>query len=298
MINILLLFRTAVAISAERNLFNSEANPNYNVKTDNPSYYDPTLDELEMGYTLRASKYWGIQMRKEKCLRIAFSGGSQTANIETYTFEGVKVDGYIEAFKKALHRQYPRSWDKEKFKLYMEGVSGHGPSISRLSFFDEPSSEWPNVVSLEYALNCEASSWDCVIGADNLINRINEQYHRANLTKPAYFFLEFFRTGYFYGDGWFYSDQKGLEFDPKVVNITATHETSVEVSLSEIKDLAPHSTKGFGKFGRGGIGGMYFLEMARFYGYPFISVKDALFPSFVRFYSTHLREDKWPYGGR
>ena len=50
------------------------------------------------------------------------------------------------------------------------------------------------------------------------------------------------------------------------------------------------------KIGRGSPVGMNFLELARFYRYPFLSFKDAMFPSFVRFFLTHPLHHHWPYG--
>ena len=39
---------------------------------------------------------------------------------------------------------------------------------------------------------------------------------------------------------------------------------------------------------------VYLLELARFHQFPFISVKDAFFPAFTRFYSYYPNSVAWP----
>ena len=66
-------------VSWQSPFFDPNWNPLANNPRDNPLFYNPTLEELERGVTLHASSQWGARIRKEKSLRIAFVGGSQTA---------------------------------------------------------------------------------------------------------------------------------------------------------------------------------------------------------------------------
>ena len=267
-----------------RKLFDSSDNPTTPYGRDNGAYYDPTPDEIESGYTLHPSKFWGALMRKQKALRIAFIGGSQTA----------MNPGFVSMFETAMKKEYPTHWNLSNFVVYNEGLSGHAPERRIFSFFHQPPEKWPNVIGFAYSLNCENAIWWCVVVLDNVVEFINGHYEQLNLTLPVYYYTEFFRTDVFYRPHW--TGNHLPEFDPLRMNISAYPNNYINTTA--IKQLNPLGMEaGSHDFMRGGPSGMFFLEFCRFYRLPYISLKDALFPSFARFYTTHNETDFWPYGG-
>ena len=88
---------------------------------DNISYWYPTDDELESGYAYHAYKWWGARVRKDKKLKIAFVGGSQTYFTQ-----------YPKKLGKLLKEYLGATWD---VKTYNEGASGMGPSL-RIFLFE------------------------------------------------------------------------------------------------------------------------------------------------------------------
>jgi len=236
---------------------------------DNRDFYDPTPVELQQGIAFAAPKYWGVHVRRDKSLRVAFIGGSQTAP------ESVYVESFREQMKETSASM---GW---KVAVYNEVLNGIYPSTQVLNFLKLTKTEWPNIICIEPCLHCEVSDhWPCSYMIDNLKYFINRQYKEAGLDLPYYIFLEFFTASDKY---W----QHRSEW------LSVTSRVALPVSISRAVELSDHLNKRM--FSRGVPYAPFLMDMARFYGIPVLSVTDVLYPSFVRFHLTHEENERWPY---
>ena len=110
-----------LACIGEVELFVSESKNEEDRRTlvtnqDNREFYDPTSVELEQGTAFAAPKYWGVHIRRDKSLRVAFIGGSQTSSDSFY------VNNFRDSIKKLSANL---GWN---IAVYNEGFNGTSPS--------------------------------------------------------------------------------------------------------------------------------------------------------------------------
>ena len=182
------------------------------------------------------------------------------------------------------------TWDVKKCIIYNEGVGGTYPGIKLYNFENRHLSEWPNVISIEYGINSDPD-YRSIESIDSIIYFLKRKYQRKNLDIPYFMFLEFHTIGYAYHD----LQGRPSVFYPNYIKETENL-TVIELNPN-ITWLTPSSPGLNRQFARGSGAGMFILELARFHQAPFFSAKDALFPSFTRFFATHPVTDKFPLGG-
>lgn len=119
---------------------------------------------------------------------------------------------------------------------------------------------WPNVVILEFTVNCQVS-WDCVRALDKLIHIIEQKYHGENLAAPAFIILELLR-------------------------VTVPQPDAAMSAEDRVRALSAHADERNGEydsdFNRGTHGGFMQNAISRFYGHAFISNADVLYPAYTR----------------
>lgn len=243
---------------------------------DNRAYYDPTPVELQQGTAFAAPKYWGVNIRRSKSLRVAFIGGSQT-----------RQGHYIRAFYEAMNETITKMKSNWNFAIYNEGMSGSAPKIRSYKFFGSNASEWPNVIGIEPCLNCAHKKkivyHGCSTDIDNLKYFINREYSQRGLDVPSYFFIEFFRASEHLWElsslsrNWDLLPRKALP-----INASKANELTFDGRDREV-------------YTRGTMYAPFMMDFARFYGMPVLSEADVLYPSYVRFFLTHTDNERWPY---
>lgn len=246
----------------------------------NPSNdFHPTQDEISRGFVHAAPIAWGVRVRLENSLRLMTLGGSNTA-------VGSNGQYYVDRLRDVIVR-----WSKQGLigvdsYVMNEGIVGTGPTRKQYFFDRELPSKWPNIISLEFAVNVP-NSWQYALDLDDLIFFINSKYAAQNLPYPAYFLIELFRIDHLYPDTTklLWQDAPHTSPKPRLDSSGMSRLNSDSVDL----DYSASS------FNRGSMGGAVLDALARFYGYPLLSMTDALYPSFVRYYSTYSNETMWPY---
>jgi hypothetical protein len=167
------------------------------------------------------------------------------------------------------------------FIVYNEGVPGTYPSIRPFHFFALNISQWPNVICIEPCLNCGGNDhYHCSLSIDNMKYFINGQYEQNGLDSPDYLFLEFFQPA-----------------ETSIVNEFNLTSNDIKIPSqlnASNADSSVHKSMSANNM-RGNMFASKLLDMARFYGFPLLSVTDVLFPSWVRFFLTHADNERWPY---
>lgn len=234
--------------------------------------FDPTLEELSRSATLKVLPHWGVNLRKERSLRLLALGGSNTANNDYF---------YVKLLKDQLEK-HASVFGKNAY-IINGGVSGRGPVTQTFAFETTlPLSDWPNAVSLEYCVNLDMT-WDAAQEVDVLINSMRAKWMQRGLPPPAIFFIELLKVRNFYPP----RSRERSSLKPFDKSHTVL-DHSAAAHLTPLTSSSP-------TFNRGGGAGSPLLALARFYGYPFISYVDAMWPSFVRFYSSFGNSTMWPY---
>jgi hypothetical protein len=143
-------------------------------------------------------------------------------------------------------------------------VGGASPALffgKAFRFENLPPERWPNVVILEFAINCQIS-WECVKQLDVLIHIIEQKYHSESLSAPSFIILELLRM--------------------------TVPLPEVDMSVEDrVKALSLHSQgmeeKGYEPdFNRGTHAGFMLNALSRFYGHSYISNADVLYPAYTR----------------
>eukprot|EP01034_Spumella_vulgaris_P026769 gene26769-33402_t len=144
-------------------------------------------------------------------------------------------------------------------------------------------SKWPNVVMLDFTLNTLASDgWESTKSIDKIIRGINQKYFAKNLQIPEYYLLELVLL-------------YGFRVDAKKHNQNITFSEA----LNRYNNLSSNPSDSFfagNGFDRGCVNCAYFNSYAQFYGYPVVSFRDAVWPSFLR---HHFKSPNtiWRYSG-
>ena len=238
-----------------------------------PSDFHPTADEISRGVVLRAPSQWGIQIRKEKNLRILALGGSNTA-------VGAYGQYYVDRLReKILHCDILNA---EQSYVMNEGMSGVGPTKKKFAFEDEPISKWPNLVTLEFAVNTP-NDWWTAREIDDLIVFIKAKFSDKGVLVPAILVIEMMTIREYY------PEESRHIWEHPGVHVKPIRDTS------GVSRLDAPSEHGHESFNRGTMGGVYIAALARFYGFPMVSIADALFPSFLRYYTSYANTTMWPY---
>jgi hypothetical protein len=243
-------------------------NPTWKFLADN---FRPTSDELVRGIVHQAPPHWGINIRNSNSFRILTLGGSNTA------FSDLYVDKLRSLVQNCSRIDVNNSY------VINEGVGGHGPMRKRYFFEDYPPTRWPNIVTLEFAVN-SANDWSAAQSIDDFIYFLNAKYSKNALSPPSYLIIELFAIGNYYPDKTRQDWKNKTQIEPSVNNSGLN-------KLESRLDLNPRNSF----FNRGTRGGACIDALARFYGYPLVSLTDAMFPSFLRYYTTYSDATMWPY---
>jgi hypothetical protein len=137
-----------------------------------------------------------------------------------------------------------------------------------------------------------ATDYDAVETArqlDQMILFINRKYRTMNMTLPSLLILEYFPLFSYY--------EAFLQpHDPTCDDIL------LDTNPNITRLFPPHGVMSMDTAGEGLDGSypgshhsMYLFTIARYFRIPMISIVDALWPSFVRYYSTHPTCSLWPY---
>ena len=172
-----------------------------------------------------------------------------------------------------------------------EGVGGAGPShfigSHDFAFKKLPHDQWPNLVIIEPAINCDIK-WACALDLDNLIHTLKHVYVENHLKPPAFALLELICMNCMYG--LLYRGHDTVEGrlahmaynDPG--NYRCPPAGDVRTCPEDLYDVNY----------RGGMNGVYMLSLSRHYGFPFVSTTDAMYPAWARSYLENTVNDYWP----
>jgi hypothetical protein len=119
------------------------------------------------------------------------------------------------------------------------------------------------VIFLEYATNC-FPHWTCARGHDQLIHYIMEKWSQRLLPPPAFIMIEMFRIDHY----------------------QTTHNENIKTVEEKIKSLSIKTVEDINY--RLSNGGMFMSAVARFYGIPYISLTDALYPAMTRHFLNNF----------
>lgn len=143
------------------------------------------------------------------------------------------------------------------------GLGGAGPiQLIQSPDYGTPGDDtslWPNVVFIEFAINTEKDFQSSAGQVDLLIQMVKRYYKEKGANIPSFALIEVFQA------------DRSLFLDSD----------------------RPFSTNGFEGYMRGTTG-PFLLSLARFYQIPYISVTDALYPSYVRHFLSHPETELWP----
>ncbi len=157
------------------------------------SKYLPTDEELGRGVALPAPRNWATSIYRENSLRMMTLGGTMTSDEHGYTEtleelilsgqwwpQDIPIPSHHSSIKTShSNNPFPKSKDLSssippttKSYLWNEGINNTNslPFNMKYRFEDWPTSQWPNLVTLEYTLECNG----CVyIISNNLYNIFN-----------------------------------------------------------------------------------------------------------------------------
>jgi hypothetical protein len=243
----------------------------------NIDYYQPTAEELERAVAVSPPSYWGKDIfmdQKNASIRVIAIGGSNTA-----------AGQYVSFLDKSLRG--PFSPDS-----YVEngGMAGTTPQRRKFRFETAmPVERWPNVIILEYAVNSRRE-WESVKDLEMLISFMNDKYVKRKLHLPHYIIFELLDIQSYYMNWDF--EHGGAQFKPECDDIVIEENPNMESALTPHIFDPVHGGQGFN---HGDQTGPFIGTFAKFYRYPMISIADSMWPSFVRYYQTHLNCSLWPY---
>ena len=261
----------------------------------------PDEYELERGFLLPAPNWWGDSLRKDRSVRILLLGGSNTEHASGKGFGDYLADEMETRIRSG-------DWNKNSY-IINEGIAGAGPEASLhkwFSFQEKEAALWPNIVILEYSVN-ERAGWEAARLLDRLIHVLSGLWATKGLKRPSYLLLDLFSVGAFY------SLKGGFDMTarcyPRETDGAPYWSSAVTGNVAdEVAKLNPplkskHPIEDSFGFSRGAEVGNYYAAVARFYGIPMISLADALYPSFSRFFvkttkgrKVHINQ-KWPFNG-
>ena len=201
-------------------------------------------------------------------------GGSNTAN-----FYGTRDTDFL---KNAIFKLCNES--VREITIINEGIPGTGPTMKNFEFERDPLRTWPNVVSLEFAVNSE-NSWHHAKKLDQLIHFLSHKWEKNGLIPPNYFLIELFRIEPYYPYSTFYHWAK-VVYNKSMEQPDSSGAARLTPSVENPSDYA---------FNRGTLGGAVMMALARFYSFPVLSAADSMFPAFTRYYSTFANTSIWPY---
>lgn len=187
---------------------------------------------------------------------------------------------YNGAYSALLDRYFKETISADSYCLN-EGLSGMGPIDAadiEYHFLSWPTSNWPNLVSLEYAINCR-SKLDCPKDIHDLMFHLVNIYTKRGAIPPRFIFYEFMTISVFR--------------DTALNNKNPSRASRLQF-ISAYQGSADPGIY----FNRGCQTCLYTTALFRFYNFPYISLVDALFPSYTRHYLNDSTFDKtWEWSG-
>lgn len=135
------------------------------------------------------------------------------------------------------------------------------------TFEDWEDSKWPNLVILEFAINCPPE-WKCPEQLDVLIHILKQKWLQRDMEPPAFMFLELFTVG------WLLEPFAGSD----TVSGRISHLNNFDRAFNRAGTLAP-----------------YIEALGKFYGFPVLSNIDVSWPAFTRHFVQSELSDMWPY---
>lgn len=230
---------------------------------ENTNKYQPTADEIELGVAVQTLRCYGQLVQESKSLRILALGGSNTARIKEQGGWGHVLDDVLRAAALPV---------VSTIEVFVGGIGGCDPSCFygehtvTFPFEPKPIDQWPNVVILEFAVNC-MPKWACTQNLNNLVQSLKERWAAVGLPPPGFMLLELFK----------------LEWAVRSYDLSLEDKLQL---LSAASDFSAFPITGL-QFNKGTGGGVYLNAFARFHAYPLISLADALYPAFTRYFLDH-----------
>lgn len=248
-------------------------------------YFMPTQNEIERMLANSAPDYWGARVRKAKSIRIVAFGGSNTNYGLYLQYLSVKIKEFCQKSPLMKDSIIPSYVDNN-------GMGGQGgPSIGFYDFETHDIETWPNIILLDFSINCPNNPWRCALRVDNFIRFINSRYDEHKLPHPYVMLLELIRVQEFYTDNW--PNKVKLEVIPyNQSNLLTSVNPNLVTSptITRLENLRESDT-----FNGGSAAGSYLMALAKFYGYPVISLREALFPVMNRFYTVFSNDVQFPF---
>ena len=230
----------------------------------------PLDDEWARGAILVHPPFsYGTQLRQERSIRLVAFGGSNTAQTAglvctdgTHERLNVLDAGYVFFLDQFLKNNV----SSDSYALN-EGRSGRGARDfvgNSFAFEGFPLEQWPNVLLLEFAFNCqEKSDWTTARDFDALMRSLRRKWVDRDLEPPEFVIFELFTVEWL---------------------LKRAAADSVD-RLAQVNNISLHlewSPTGSIGFDRGLSGSLQISTFARFYAIPLLSWADVAFPSWLR----------------
>lgn len=237
----------------------------------------PTNEEISRALVVEPPLSWIRAIKSQKSIRLLALGGSNTWN----------PNNYLPKFERGLKVLQNDS-------LVINGaLSGTAITLQSFDFELGPLDLWPNVILVECAINCNHDI-TTISQVERTLQFYMQKWSDQHLPLPRVLFLNLFSVGQYYNhqsvEGHFYPP---LEKD---VEGNCTHQllpfnvTRLESLTLDQRKFNPNGLY----FNRGSPQDMYLTALARFNRYPVLSASDVLWPSFVRYFTTHDECSHWP----
>lgn len=215
-------------------------------------------EELDLSLLISPLPCWGRNMRNDKSPRVLVFGGSNSDD------QNLQIRW---KWPVVLRQLLADEYTPEKSYVLNQAAAAMGPTYRIGMTFEfetaEPASNWPNMVILEYGVNCHRSL-SCPDEIDRLIQFLNDKWTLMGLEPPSYLIFELWCD--------------------KLSGSLKDKEDTPEARLVQIH-----------QFDRSIIRNPFLVDFARFNRYPMISFADAAFPAFVRHYLNSTADDYWYY---
>ena len=252
----------------------------------------PTDDELSRGIVINASSRWGKQLRRSRSFRMMILSGADTSQYAS------KLAGYVTAMQNLgtlantsyVHTEKIPSMEKgiEHSKLHFEDLLDKYPFL--------PNGLWPNVICIEFS-SLAIKGWKAALRVEDLVRYLNALWQNNNLHQPSFMLLEMLDLRGFYSDN---GAPGSLKLNPNLSLGMNKSSAFRSWNRDQIAKLSPPAEPCHFKgtvdlstdlrnsltFGRAALAGNYLLALARFHGFPMLSMVDALFPAFTRFFAA------------
>lgn len=224
--------------------------------------YPPTAEEIQSGFVEPAFCSWGENIRNERALRWLVLGGSNSFPNKLQQPDRVY---HRSAFHKIMEL-YPYLNTSASY-LLDKSMSGSAMAVVLTKLYDFEMSndehDWPNLITIEYSVNGFNAKT-----LDQIIYIFKYRYRIRGFKPPAFLYIDVFTRMALY----VMASKRGLQPNCSKVEKLSVHNANPNAGATK-----PAS------------------QVARFYGFPMLSMTEASKPYFFRFFMNNPLTASWPY---